>query len=123
INIHVRAEEYQGEVVFLHKIHPGPADKSYGIHVAKLAELPDLLIDRARVILSELEKDKTADEKPELISEENGQLSLFEHDQAQKQERESKIEQQLRSLNLMELTPMEAMNELYRLQLQAKKEG
>src|SRR5690606_1855383 len=44
-NIHVKAIEQNGNVVFLHKIHEGPADQSYGIHVAKLAELPDSLIE------------------------------------------------------------------------------
>src|SRR5690625_5199400 len=55
-NIHVRAEEHEGEVVFLHQIKDGAADESYGIHVAKLAELPEVLIDRATTILSTLEK-------------------------------------------------------------------
>ncbi|MCY7915888.1 MutS-related protein, partial [Bacillus haynesii] len=54
-NVHVRAEEYEGKVVFLHQIKEGAADKSYGIHVAQLAELPDGLISRAKTILKELE--------------------------------------------------------------------
>ena len=54
-NVHVRAEEHEGTVVFLHQIKEGAADKSYGIHVAQLAELPDAIIDRAQTILTELE--------------------------------------------------------------------
>ena len=54
-NIHVSAIEQNGQVVFLHKIKEGPTDKSYGIHVAKLAELPTELINRANEILSSLE--------------------------------------------------------------------
>ncbi|MDP4171068.1 MAG: DNA mismatch repair protein MutS, partial [Bacillota bacterium] len=54
-NVHVSAIEHQGKVVFLHKIKEGPADKSYGIHVAQLAELPDELIKRANEILLSLE--------------------------------------------------------------------
>src|SRR5690606_17473822 len=56
-NIHVSAVEQQGKLVFLHKIKEGPADKSYGIHVAELAELPKELITRASEILNELEKE------------------------------------------------------------------
>ena len=57
-NIHVSAIEQNGKVVFLHKIKEGPTDKSYGIHVAKLAELPTELINRANEILSTLENKK-----------------------------------------------------------------
>src|SRR5690625_1879242 len=55
-NIHVRAEEYEDKIVFLHQIEEGSADESYGIHVAQLAELPDELIKRATTILQQLEK-------------------------------------------------------------------
>ncbi len=55
-NVHVSAIEQNGNVVFLHKIKEGPADKSYGIHVAKLAELPEEVIVRANEILLTLEK-------------------------------------------------------------------
>ncbi len=58
-NVHVSAIEQNGHVVFLHKIKEGAADKSYGIHVAKLAELPAMLIERATAILTELEKGDT----------------------------------------------------------------
>lgn len=54
-NIHVTAMEQNGKVVFLHKIKEGPADKSYGIHVAKLAGLPEQVIRRAEKILHALE--------------------------------------------------------------------
>ncbi|MFN1208343.1 MutS-related protein, partial [Enterococcus lactis] len=54
-NVHVGAVEKNGELVFLHKVKKGAADKSYGIHVAKLAGLPNELLSRADVILSDLE--------------------------------------------------------------------
>ena len=54
-NVHVSAIEENGKVVFLHKIQDGAADKSYGIHVAQLAELPDNLIARAKEVLAQLE--------------------------------------------------------------------
>src|SRR5699024_12015777 len=58
-NNHVRAEEHNGHVVFLHQIKDGAADESYGIHVAKLASLPDELIDRASIILEQIETSNT----------------------------------------------------------------
>lgn len=84
-NVHVRAEEYNGTVVFLHQIKEGAADKSYGIHVAQLAELPEDLISRAQDILKELEhsgnKPEVPVQKPQ-VKEEPAQLSFF--DEAEK---------------------------------------
>ncbi|MFD2925603.1 DNA mismatch repair protein MutS [Halobacillus naozhouensis] len=116
-NIHVRAEEYEGNVVFLHQIQEGAADQSYGIHVAKLADLPDSLIDRATVLLNHLEN-----ANPEVAaSSEEEQLSLFvEETKPSKQSKPSAVEKQLKDLNLMQMTPMDAMNELHRLQNQIK---
>ncbi len=116
-NVHVRAIERDGRVVFLHEVHPGRADKSYGIHVAELAELPNSLIDRARTILSELESEAT---KPALNEqsappqvEEVSQLSLFESNDA--------VREQLLKLDLLAMNPIEAMQALYELQQTAKK--
>ncbi|WP_281975549.1 DNA mismatch repair protein MutS [Halobacillus litoralis] len=122
-NVHVRAEEYEGNVVFLHQITEGPADESYGIHVAKLAELPEVLIDRASQLLHQLENTSAGDEAA-ATSETDEQLSLFIEEQkekpAEKKANPSSIEKQLKSLDLMEMTPMDAMNELYRLQKRIK---
>ena len=60
--MHVSATEKDGKVVFLHKVKSGPADKSYGIHVAQLAQLPEELITRAREILKRLRKKKKRSE-------------------------------------------------------------
>ncbi|WP_068672331.1 DNA mismatch repair protein MutS [Oceanobacillus sp. Castelsardo] len=125
-NIHVRAEEYEGNVVFLHQINEGAADKSYGIHVAKLANLPEGLIDRANVILQDLEAgDKS---EPANVNEEPGQLSFFkeaESSEIVKKENnsisENKILVALKELDLFDMTPMDAMNELYKLQKEVKK--
>ncbi|RKQ37555.1 DNA mismatch repair protein MutS [Oceanobacillus halophilus] len=125
-NIHVRAEEHEGNVVFLHQINEGAADKSYGIHVAKLANLPDLLIERASTILQELETGNKAEPTTEKL--ESGQLSFFvEEEQPDEKQKENVtnskagVLQSLKELNLFDMTPMEAMNELYRLQKEAKK--
>lgn len=55
-NVHVSAKEENGNIVFLHKVVDGPTDRSYGIHVAKLAKLPNIVITRSKEILAELEK-------------------------------------------------------------------
>ncbi|ERG66655.1 DNA mismatch repair protein MutS [Exiguobacterium chiriqhucha] len=116
-NVHVRAIERDGRVVFLHEVHPGRADKSYGIHVAELADLPPDLIERARTILSELETEpkptRAAVEQP-APAEPVAQLSLFET--------EDDIKRQLLDLDLLAMNPIEAMQALYALQQSAKKE-
>ncbi|OAS83249.1 DNA mismatch repair protein MutS [Metabacillus litoralis] len=131
-NIHVKAIEENGKVVFLHKIEEGPADKSYGIHVAELADLPKSLIKRAKEILSELEADKLLTEtveKKTVVKEDlltDSQLSLFaeENPVPKKAPTLSKKEQAvielLKSMNLLEMTPLDAMNELYQLQKKIK---
>lgn len=57
-NAHLRAREWKGDLVFLHEVAPGPADRSYGIQVAKLAGLPRSAIERARAVLARLESGK-----------------------------------------------------------------
>ncbi|WP_164215532.1 DNA mismatch repair protein MutS [Virgibacillus sp. YIM 98842] len=123
-NIHVRAEEYEGNIVFLHQIKEGAADESYGIQVARLAELPDTLIERAGAILEKLESE--AKPSPATEKMESGQLSFFvEEPKGENKETlppaHQKTIDDLRDLNLFEMTPLEAMNELYRLQKKVKK--
>lgn len=130
-NVHVRAEEYDGKVVFLHRIQEGAADESYGIHVAKLAELPDSLITRANEILSQLESGGSAagevssSEVKETISKE--QLTFFAEEpasvpaQSKNSQEEEQVLTALRELDLLELNPIEAMNQLYQLQKELKK--
>jgi DNA mismatch repair protein MutS len=60
-NVHVEARERGGAVVFLHRIAEGPADRSYGIHVARLAGLPEPLLARAEEVLRELERERTVE--------------------------------------------------------------
>ncbi|MBC1418293.1 DNA mismatch repair protein MutS [Listeria fleischmannii] len=123
-NIHVSAVEEDGKVVFLHKINEGPADKSYGIHVAELAELPAKLIKRAAEILETLEAEGESSGKPvkKVVLEESQkeaaddmQLPLFEIE-APKKQTTSSLEKEIKKLNLMKMTPMDAMNKLYDLQ-------
>lgn len=113
-NIHVSAHEEDGNITFLHKIKEGSVDKSYGIHVAKLADLPNSLIVRANQILSVYEsKEKKRDMK---IQEALPLEFLVPEPQ------ESKIEQELDHINPLEITPMEALNILYKLKEMKEKQ-
>lgn len=130
-NIHVRAEEHDGKVVFLHQIKDGAADESYGIHVARLANLPAGLISRATAILEQLEdKEKVNTVKETSEEMEVGQLSFFvENKQATKSvskeivsSAHKKVMEELKEIPLFEMTPLDAMNALYRLQKQIQEQ-
>lgn len=112
-NVHVGAVEQHGEVVFLHKLMDGPADKSYGIHVAKIAGMPTELLSRAATILAALEADTPVQKKVE-ETEETEQLSLF----SEVSTAELGVVDRLKKANLLEMNPMEALNFLYELQKQ-----
>lgn len=118
-NIYVRAEEYEDKVVFLHKVEEGRANESYGIHVAKLADLPNELIERAKVILHELENKEIDTQEAHLE-----QLSFFEElpnkKRIEQNPKEQAVLSELKEMNLLEMTPLDAMNELYRLQKKMK---
>ncbi|TMU88393.1 DNA mismatch repair protein MutS [Bacillus sp. BHET2] len=136
-NVHVSAMEQNGKLVFLHKIKEGAADKSYGIHVAELAELPSPLIQRANEILLELErKEETVSKKEVAVTREAGmdkrknkaedlaQLSFFEAEKTERQEhftsKEKKCLDDLKKLDILEMTPLDAMNTLYGIQKNLK---
>ncbi|MCL2114065.1 MAG: DNA mismatch repair protein MutS [Streptococcaceae bacterium] len=106
-NVHVATLEKNGDVTFLHKITSGPADKSYGIHVAKIAGLPDKLLERADLILQKLENKPVLAKKSEVHEE---QLSLFDFD-----ENFSEIIEQLKTKNVDNMTAREALNFLWEL--------
>ncbi|QPC46429.1 DNA mismatch repair protein MutS [Mangrovibacillus cuniculi] len=128
-NVHVRATEHEGKVVFLHSVRDGAADKSYGIHVAELAELPKSLIKRAEEILHSLETGKEHYAQKEIAvtkEEKPSQLSLFIEEESKSLEKkpsskENAIMKELTALNVMEMTPLDAMNALYALQKKARK--
>ena len=147
-NVHVGATEENGELVFLHKIEDGPADKSYGIHVAKLAGMPADLLKRAAQILNQLESQDEikltapaekiaapaasssaavpdADEPTPLAAEPDGQLELFAPVPKTVKSAsgpEVKVISQLKNLNLMGMTPMEIMNQVYEWQTKLAKQ-
>ena len=103
----------------LRRIVPGSADKSYGIHVARLAGLPKSVTDRAEVILGGLEQCALApasadsEQREPEAPKDTGMTSLFA----------SPLADELLALDVMAMTPIEAMNELYKLQQKAQKEA
>lgn len=133
-NVHVGASEENGELVFLHRVEAGPADKSYGIHVAKLAGLPDALLKRADAILTKLEgaepttptpveekpvsKPTSATPEPQFVTEASGQMDLFGPVPTARpaNAKVDRVLKQLKELDLMGMTPMEVMNQVYQWQ-------
>jgi DNA mismatch repair protein MutS len=108
-NVHVLAKEERGNIVFLHKVIDGPTDRSYGIHVAKLANLPLALINRAKNILSELETNHGYNViKPQEMNLFNFE-DVLKKDEALPDEYAPLIEQ-LKAIDINELTPIKAMN-------------
>jgi len=105
-NVHVSAHEEDGKITFLHKVKNGSIDKSYGIHVARLANLPESLIKRASQILAVYEnKEKVRDNK---IQESLPLEELMEP-------KENEIQKVIDEINPLEITPLEALNILYDL--------
>ncbi|NMA65682.1 MAG: DNA mismatch repair protein MutS [Clostridiaceae bacterium] len=102
------------DIIFLRKINRGGADRSYGVEVARLAGIPDPVIERARNILEEL--DKSNINKPRKSKEKpvDGQLDIFASSAISKQERE--VIDELKMLDPTVLTPLDALNKLYSLQ-------
>jgi DNA mismatch repair protein MutS len=120
-NFNVAVTEEGGRVVFLRKVIPGGADKSYGIHVAQLAGLPRGVLHRAQEVLAELEGDHQpkppgkpkgrGPHPPEALAQ---QLLLFGQS--------SPVVEEIIKLDMDSLTPLEALNKLYELQKKAREE-
>ena len=105
-NVHVAAKEEGNMITFLHKVQNGPADKSYGIHVARLAKMPEELLDRAQNILDGYEKG----EEKKIKDSDNRQLSMVFDEP-----KEDKLREKLKTIDPLHVTPMEAMNLLFEL--------
>ena len=112
-NVHVSAIEEDGKITFLHKVKVGAVDKSYGIHVASLAKLPESLIERANDVLSVYEKKNI---KKETFT----QTSLFELTESESEPKVNPIEEKIKEINPLEMTPMEALSFLYELNKEVK---
>ena len=130
-NYCVAVKEKGDDIVFLRKIIKGGADKSYGIQVAKLAGLPDIVIDRAKELLDQL-TDSDITERIQSIETKSGQdsgrpkkvkhydevdlgqMSLFETVS------DEDVLKELKEIDISNLTPLDALNTLYRLQTELK---
>ncbi len=115
-NATMRVKEWDGDVIFLHEVGPGAADRSYGIQVAKLAGLPEAVVSRARDVLNKLEDADRKNPASQLIDD----LPLFQVAVRKEQEKRgpSKIEEALKAINPDDMTPREALDALYALKKQ-----
>ncbi len=108
-NVHVKANEENGNIVFLHKVVDGPTDRSYGIHVGKLAKLPNVVVNRAKEILEQLEENHGYNIiKPQTIDLFNYQETLSIQDDIK--DKYKSVIDQLKELDINDLTPLKAMN-------------
>ena len=108
-NVHVSAHEEGGTITFLHKVKDGSVDKSYGIHVAKLALLPSSLIKRADEILRTYESKNSKEDN--LVN----QISMNFDETDKKDSKYDILKEKLDKINPLEVSPMEALNILYDL--------
>jgi DNA mismatch repair protein MutS len=107
----MRVKEWQGEVVFLHEVGQGEAEASYGIHVGRLAGLPDAVVERAREVLRRLESGERSGDVAALASD----LPLFSAARPAAPAEPSIVEETLAGVSPDELTPREALDLVYRL--------
>ncbi|GAK70568.1 DNA mismatch repair protein MutS [Agrobacterium rubi TR3 = NBRC 13261] len=122
-NATMKVREWEGDVIFLHEVGPGAADRSYGIQVAKLAGLPASVVERARAVLTQLEDADRKNPASQLIDD----LPLFQIAVRREENRNSgnsKVDEALKALKALnpdEMTPREALDALYALKKQLGK--
>ncbi len=113
-NFNIAVREWKGDIVFLRRLVPGPADKSYGIEVARLAGVPQRVVKRAGEILFDLEKQR--DKKPVVVVKKRSLLSetvLEQNHQPDNHGRDG-LHEKLFSINLDSMTPIQALNTLHK---------
>ncbi|MCH9010805.1 MAG: DNA mismatch repair protein MutS [Chloroflexi bacterium] len=118
-NYNVAVSEEKGDVVFLRRIVPGSADKSYGVHVARLAGLPGSVVTRAWEVLSDLE-DGAGEKTGDASARRRGGAPIAR--QLQLMPESSRAAEELLGLDIATLTPLEAINKLFELQEMAKEQ-
>lgn len=114
VNATVRVKEWEGDVVFLHEIVPGAADRSYGIQVARLAGLPAAVIDRARQVLAQLEEHERKS-PVEMMIDDLPLFSVSRRETAAVSAADSPVLTLLAGIEPDDLTPREALETLYKL--------
>ena len=113
-NFNVAVKEWKGNIVFLRRMVPGPTDKSYGIEVAKLAGVPNPVVKRARGILDELEKKSKQTGKWTRKKDIPVMFPGLERQKSSEPNQKNIIPEKLKELNLDELTPIDALQILYK---------
>ena len=122
-NLHISVREWNDEIIFLHKVCQGRTDRSYGIQVARLAGLPPDVIDRAKEILANLEKGELNPRGKPRIAMRRDEEEALQEEQLQLFEQEAKqnpLLEEIRRLDLSNMTPLEALNLLNKIQKRLK---
>jgi DNA mismatch repair protein MutS len=114
-NATVAVKEWEGDVIFLHEVRPGAADRSYGVQVARLAGLPPSVVDRARVVLDALEKGDREGARPKALIDDLPLFSAAPRPAPPPAPKTSALEERLKAIHPDELTPREALEVLYEL--------
>ena len=115
-NATVTVKEWEGDVIFLHEVKKGAADRSYGVQVAKLAGLPNAVVERARVVLDALEQgEREGSGTPKAIIDDLPLFAATPTQSAPTTSQPNKIEQMLSEILPDDLTPREALQKLYEL--------
>jgi DNA mismatch repair protein MutS len=115
-NATVTVKEWNGEVIFLHEVRQGAADRSYGVQVARLAGLPAAVIERAKVVLEALESgDRQSASRAQALIDDLPLFRAAPPPAAAPPARDSHVEEALRAIHPDEMTPREALDALYRL--------
>jgi DNA mismatch repair protein MutS len=116
---HVRAREWKGDLVLLHEVAQGPADRSYGLAVARLAGVPAPVIGRAKAVLAKLEKGRA---ETGGLAAGLGDLPLFAAALEAREEKCDTLRERLRELDIDALSPRDALGLLYELKREAGQE-
>ena len=122
-NATMRVKEWDGDVIFLHEVGPGAADRSYGIQVARLAGLPASVVARARDVLTRLEDADRKNPASQLIDDLPLSQVAVRREEASGRREPSKVEERLKTLDLDDLTPRAALDVLYELKKTLTKTG
>jgi len=116
---HVRAREWKGDLVLMHELASGPADRSYGLAVAKLAGVPKQVLNRAKTVLDKLEAGRA---ETGGLAAGLGDLPLFAASLGEEEEATDKLRETLQALDIDALSPREALEQLYALKGQLDQE-
>ena len=114
-NFHISVKEYDGKIIFIRKLEPGGSEHSFGIHVARLAGMPDYVVRRAEQMLKQLEKEhrgeKTKEKMSKAANDKGIQLTFFQLDDPLLEE----VRDLILELDINNLTPVEALNLLNKI--------